>query len=254
MNELNEMFTAENNNETTSNARSLSGTAQLTTLSTSIASDILNAIDANFEIYKTQVAASKVEHKAMDSLIAAAYPIADVDVEFLKTLDDETIDGMLKSQQSKRSRSKGKVMTMDNYKAMMVGAIAENLIRLAAGKEKSAGSRRVSGSVEYTAEQLVELENDQEKLRKEIRNVQSKKSIMKSKEGFSEDSDGWQQLLIAEAALKGIRTETKTITVDDTKDALAELLGETDITTMKNSDAKELLKKIAALTAGKVAE
>lgn len=248
-NDFNEMFKADESFETTTNARSLAGTAQLTTLATSIASEILKTIDANFEEYKTLVAASKAEHKAMDTLISVVHPLDNIDVEFLKQLDEETLDGMLKSQQSKRSRTKGKVMTMDNYKTMLTGAVAENLIRMATGKEKSAGSRRVSGSTEYTAEQVEELANDQEKLRKEIRNVQSKKSIMKSKEGFDENSEQWQSLLVAEATLKGLRTDVKTVAVDETKNRLTELLAKvSDINSMKPAEAKKLLEEIKQLT------
>ena len=248
-NDFNEMFKADESFETTTNARSLAGTAQLTTLATSIASEILKTIDARFDEYKEMIAASKVEHKSMDNLITAVYPLDNVDVEFLKQLDEGTLEGMLKSQQSKRSRTKGKTMTMDNYRAMLTAAISENLIRLATGKQKSASSHRVAGSVEYTAEQLEQLANDQEKLRKEIRNVQSKKSIMKSKENFDETSEQWLALLAAEESLKNLRADVKTVTVDVTKDKLAELLAQAkDINSMKPAEAKKLLEEIKQLT------
>ena len=252
-NELNNLFN--NNQEAAAGSRSLAGTAQLTTLSMALANEILKTIEGDFAEYKELVARSKQEHKAMDDLIAKAFDLTIVDVEFIRLLDDSVVELMLKSQQSKRSRSKSKTMTMDNYRSMMIGAIAENLIRLATGKVKSAGgARRTSGSVEFTAEQLEELTNDQERLRKEIRNVQSKKSIFKAKEDFSEEAEYWQQLLVAEEALKSVRTvATKTITVDETKDALADILGDADVTTMKAGDAKKLLERIAALTASQEA-
>jgi hypothetical protein len=227
-------------------------------MSANIANDILKSVNDSFEDYKDLVAKSKGDHNAMDQLIAKAYDLTAADVEFLKELDETTLDNMLKSQQSKRSRSKSKVMTMDNYRSMMTGAIAENLIRLVTGKSKTAGgSRHDSGNVEYTAEELETLQNDQEKLRKEIRNVQSKKSIMKSKEGFSETDDRWQALLKAEEQLKGLRNDTKTVVVDETKDALTEVFAGVDpaaLKTMKNADAKALLEKAMALIAGKQAE
>lgn len=246
-NELNTLFNSENQ-EATAGTRGLAGTAQLTTLSMTIANEILKTIEGNFAEYKELVAGSKNEHKAMDELIAKAYDLSVVDVEFIRQLDETTVELMLKSQQSKRSRSKSKTMTMDNYRSMMVGAIAENLLRIATGKAKSAGgARRAAGSVDFNDEQLEALANDQERLRKEIRNVQSKKSIMKAKEDFSEEDERWQQLLVAEEALKGIRTASTTVVVDETKDKLAELLGETDVTTLKAGDAKDLLKRIADL-------
>lgn len=253
--QLNNLFSANENQEASASARSLAGTAQLTSVSSTIANDILKVMNDNFDDYKELVAKSKTEHSAMDQLIAKAYDLSLVDIEFLKQLDEATLDNMLKSQQSKRSRSKSKVMTMDNYRSMMIGAIAENLIRLVTGKSKSAvGNRHAAGAVEYTAEELEVLANDQDKLRKEIRNVQSKKSIMKSKEGFSEADDRWQALLVAEEQLKNLRVDSvKVVTVDDTKNALTELLGGVDpaaLKSMKNADAKALLEKAMALIAG----
>lgn len=249
--QLNTLFNATESQEATANARSLAGTAQLTSVSTTIAHDILKAVNDNFEDYKELVAKSKVDHSAMDQLIAKAYDLSTVDVDFLKEIDEATINSMLKSQQSKRSRAKSKVMTMDNYTSMMVGAIAENLIRLATGKTKSAsGNRHAAGKVDYTAEELEVLANDQDKLRKEIRNVQSKKSIMKSKEGFSEEDERWQALLVAEEQLKSLRVDSvKVVAVDETKNALAEMLNGIDISHLKAADAKALLEKAMGLVA-----
>lgn len=253
---LNNMFSENANQEATASARSLAGTAQLTATASRFTAECLKKIEADFENYKDKVAASKVDHSAMDALISE--DLQDVNVDFLKALDEATLDGMLKSQQSKRSRSKGKVMTMDNYKTMMTAAFAENLIRIATGNTKnSTGPRRFAGQVDYTAEQLAELANDQEKLRREIRNVQSKKSIMKSKEGFSEDDARWAELLKAEEQLKDIRTDApRTVRVDETKTRLTELLAQvSDINHMKPADAKRLLEDIKALTESeKVAE
>lgn len=248
-NEMNNLFAAENNVSTT-NGRSLSGTAQLTSVASNIAAKIIQTMNDNIEEYVDDIKKSQVDNNAMDSLIDKLGGIEEADVEFLRDIDDEVLDGMLKSQQSKRSRCKSKAMTMDNYKALMTGAIAENLIRLATGKEKHAGGpRRAAGSVSYTIEQLQQLEADQEKLRKEIRNIQSKKSIMKSKADFDESDERWQALLKAEQQLKDMRigTVSEIIEVDTTKNALQELLTGRDLTHMKAADSKELLEQIAAL-------
>ena len=248
--ELTGLFKASENQESAGNRRSLSGTTQLTNMSTNIANAILKTVDASFEVYKDKVAASKNDNDVMDALINEAFDITTADVEFIRQLDEKTQDSMLKSQQSKRSRAKSKVMTLDNYKAMMVGAIAENLIRYATGKAKSAGgAHHASGSLEYSEEQINEFVHDEDKLRKEIRNVQSKKSIMKSKEGFDEDSERWQELLAAEKLLKEIRDEhaTRTVVIDETKDALSVLLTDVDINNLKSADAKKLLERAAAL-------
>lgn len=231
--------------------RGLLGTAQLTSTSSEIANKILQVIDADYDNYKELVAESKVDSNAMDKLITSTYNLAEVDVEFLKELEDGVIDGMLKSQQSKRSRAKGKAMTLDNYRTMLTGAIAENLLRLAANKPKSAGGfRRAAGDVDFTDEQLAEMAEDQERVRRELRNIQSKKSIMKRKEGFTEEDERWQKLLIAEEQLKSIRVSSipgRTVFVDETKDNLRELLGEVDPTALKASESKEMLAKVKAL-------
>ena len=225
---------------TTTGARSLAGTAQLTNVAETITADIMQAIEADFDNLNELLNKSKVSHEAMDTLINQLYDMSTVDVQFLRELDEQTIEGMLKSQQSKRSRSKSKAMTLDNYKAMMTGAVAEALIRLITGKKKSAGARRVGTS--YSEDELKELANDQEALRKEIRNVQSKKSIMKSKADFSEESEEWVQLLDAEKALKDLRA-----TSDATKNALQEMLKDVSIDELKAADAKDMLKQILEL-------
>lgn len=248
-NEMNNLFAAENNVSTT-NGRSLSGTAQLTNIASSMANEIIQAMNNNIELYADDIKKSQVDNSAMDSIIERLGTMEEVDLDFLRDLDEATIDGMLKSQQSKRSRCKSKAMTMDNYRNLMTGAIAENLIRLATGKEKHAGGpRRAAGAVNYTIEQLQMLEADQEKLRKEIRNIQSKKSIMKSKADFDESDERWQALLKAEQQLKDMRigTVSEIIEVDSTKNALNEILAGRDLTHIKAADSKELLEQIAAL-------
>lgn len=237
--------------ENTNNARSLAGTAQLTSVANELVAQCIKKLNDNLDEYSADFEASKTDHNAMDKLLARLIDFDTVDVAFIKELDEVTIDGMLKSQQSKRSRAKSKAMTLDNYKSMMSGAIAENLIRKATGKAKSAGgARRKGGSIEYTAEQLEELKNDQEKLKKEIRNVQSKKSIMKSKADFNEEDARWQALLVAEANLKSLRVSsrgTQVIKVDETKDKLAEALADVDLEHIKAGDSKALLAQLKEL-------
>lgn len=248
MSNLNEMFNATENNETTANARNLAGTAQLTAVANELVAQCIKTLNDDLDTYREEFTASQKDHSAMDALLAKLIDFDTVDVEFIKALDEDTVDGMLKSQQSKRSRAKNKVMTMDNYKSMMAGAIAENLIRKATGKVKSAGgARRMSGSVDFTAEQLEELKEDQERLKKEIRNVQSKKSIMKSKADFSEEDERWQALLVAEAQLKAIRVSTghtQVVKVDETKEKLEEAFADVDIEHLKAADSKALLARI----------
>lgn len=249
---INEMFnTAENSSNTTTNARSLAGTAQLTAVANELVNAAISKLNDSLEEYRADFDASKGDHSAMDKLLAQLINFDTIDVEFIKQLDEATVDGMLKSQQSKRSRAKSKAMTLDNYKSMMSGAIAENLIRKATGKVKSAGgARRMSGSVDFSAEQLEALREDQERLKKEIRNIQSKKSIMKSKADFSENDERWQALLVAEEQLKSVRVSTggtKVVKVDETKEKLAEMLSDLDPSSLKAADSKEMLARIKEL-------
>ena len=203
---LNEMFVANTNETATTNNRSLAGTAQLTSLANSIVAEVMKRADADAENYQEKIVASQTDNNAMDELIRELYDLSSIDDGFIKALDEEVQNSMLKSQQSKRSRTKSKTMTLENYRSLMAGAVAELLLRQAMGKPKSSlGYRRTSGSIEYTAEELEAFKNDQDALKREIRNVQSKKSIMKSKADFNEEDERWSQLLTAEDQLKSMR-------------------------------------------------
>ena len=249
MSNINEMFSATENGTAAVSTRGLAGTAQLVSVSNNLVASTITTLNDNFAQYKEMFEASKTDHNSMDQMLSQLINFAEVDVEFLKALPEDVTEGMLKSQQSKRSRSKGKVMTMDNYKAMMSAAIAENLIRTATGKAKSSGgARRMAGSVVYSEERLEELAADQEQLKKELRNVQSKKSIMKTKADFSEESEHWQELLVAEAQLKGIRVvRERVVKVDETKNLLESKLEGIDFEHLKANDSKALLAQIAEL-------
>lgn len=250
---MSNLFAANENEATTIGARSLAGTAQLTSIANTISQELINKISTDTETYGEQFENSKVDHNAMDSLINSMMDLSTVETDFLKELDEETLNSMLKSQQSKRSRSKNKTMTLDNYRNLMAGAVSELLIRQVMGKAKSSmGYRRASGSVEYTAEELEMYKNDQEALKREIRNVQSKKSIMKSKADFTEEDERWGQLLAAEETLKGMRVGggVKTVVVDKTGEQLKAELGDKDVDSLNAKDAKALLKKLLEAAGG----
>jgi len=245
------LFEEANGREMTTNSRSLEGTAQLNSVASGIVNAVLQHINEHADELAELVANSQKSHDAMDKLLNECYDLKTVNIDFLKQLNSNVLENMLKSQQSKRSRAKGKLMTLDNYRNMMMGAVGECLIRMALGKEKTAGARRV-GVIEYTDEQLEALRLDQDKLRKEIRNIQSKKSIMKSKEGFSEDDEQWKKLLEAEEKLKALRIPARGIAVDTTKRKLAEMLDGIDINELKAADAKKLLQQALELARGEI--
>ena len=246
---INELFGT--NTETTTNARTLSGTAALTQVASAGAAHAIRRMEADIENYRDRIALSATDSAELDKLIDELKPLVDIESDDpLRFLDEDTVESMLKSQQSKRSRAKGKAMTLDNYKTLMTAAIAEDILRELYNKPKQAGGTKRRGSVEFTAEQLDALSADQVQLRKEIRNIQSKKSIMKSKADFDESSEAWQQLLTVESMLKGLRVGGRgstVVEVDTTKDALADVLDGVDIEHLKAADAKELLARIAEL-------
>lgn len=251
---LNNMFDEQNIEDSIrTSSRSLPMTAALTTTASQMANTAINLMEANFEQYEKLLAESKQSADAMDKLIAETLVVDDTTVDFMRDATEDELNAMLKSQQSKRSRTKKKVMTMDNYRSMMMAAISEKLIRQVLGKAKSSTQgRRAAGAVEFTDDELRVLAEDQDKLRKEIRNVQSKKSIYKSRDDFDEESDRWTSLCKAEEQLKELRVDG-VAKVDTTKVAIVELLDGKDLHTMKPAEAKALLKKIADLTAASAA-
>jgi enoyl reductase-like protein len=234
----------------TSNAEAMvqrgsDATMKLTIQAAQIAQEVMSKIKSGV-VTEEEVKSSMASHDAMDTLLEKARPFEASEYEWLQELTDDTVDKMIKSQQSKRSRSKSKSMTESNYNSMMVGAIAENMLRASHNKPKgSVGSGVASTGIEYSDEKLAELAENQEDLRRHLRNVQSRKSIMKSKASFDEASEGWQQLLKAEEQLKNIRVGAVTgRTVTPIKELLA---GIGNINDLKSGAAKELLEKINSL-------
>mgnify|MGYP006989494298 CR=1 FL=1 len=256
MTNLKELFANNNNTskEVANRSNQLGSTAELTRISTDIAREILKRAEADAEKYQAKIIESQQSHDVMDQLINEIYDLTTVDIEFLKAESKEVLDRMIKSQQSKRSRAKSKEMTLDNYLAMLTGAVAENLLRIAANKPKSAGgggARR--GTVTYSEEELEAFKNDPEALRKALRNIQSKKSIYKSKADFDPESERWKELLETEAQLKAIR-DGQTIEAEkaiEKTSQLEEMLATVDPKDLKAADAKDMLESIKQMLATK---
>lgn len=250
MTNFNDLF-KENGTANSNNAR-LQGTAKLVSICDMIAGQCMQKLSKNFEEYAELFEASTESNDAMDDLLDKLEAYKDVyeQADFLLDIDDDKIDRMLKSQQSKRSRAKSKEMSMTNYEHMMNGALAENIIRMVCNKPKNSRGNR-QATVQFTPEELELLTADQEKLRRELRNVQSKKSIMKSRVDFSESSDKWQALLVAEAQLKDIRVSTRTVSIrniDLTKDKLTELLKKVDYDLFTTKQLQDFADALAKLT------
>lgn len=236
------------------NARSLPGTAELTALATNEAHRILKVMEGDIESWRPRIQKSSVDARELDAILDEMKPFEVPEENIVRHLDMETVEAMLKSQQSKRSRTKSKAMTLDNYITLLTAAIAEEILRDVYNRPKSAGGfHRAAGTVDFTGAQLEALAEDQEALRKEIRNIQSKKSIMKSKADFDEADPRWMALLKAEQQLKDLRVggrATHVVEVDRTKDALSELLAGKDISKMKSAEAHEMLEAINKMING----
>lgn len=254
------MFTETTHQSGASRANALNKTAELTSMAATMANECFKYLMADKDKWKESIIESQKSHDAMDELINETDVVKDDSHTFLMLEPEAVLEKMLKSQQSKRSRTKAKVMTQANYITLMTAAIAEMLIRAALGKEKSAtnyGVRRVL--VKYTEEELEALKNDQEALKKAIRNVQSKKSIMKSKIGFDASSDAWHELLTTEEQLKALRDNAPIQTIVEVipedvlekvqkAEELVTLINQAeDIDKMKAADGKALLNQIKTL-------
>src|SRR5690606_2582700 len=105
----------------------------------------------------------------------------------------------------------------------------------------------------YSEEELEALANDPEALKRAIRNVQSKKSIYKSKADFDPESERWQELLEAEEQLKAIR-DGQTIEAEkaiEKTNQLEEMLATIDPKDLKAADAKDMLESIKQMLSSK---
>ena len=250
---LKDLFTSQKVSNNTKGGNQLGSTANLTRISEDIAKEIMKRAEADAEKFQQVVLDSQKSHDVMDQLIKDTYDLTSVDIEFLKAESEDVLDRMIKSQQSKRSRAKSKEMTFENYLSMLTGAVAENLLRIAANKPKSAGGGARRGSVRYSEEELEMFANDPEALKRAIRNIQSKKSIDRSKADFDETSERWQALLEVEAELKAIR-DGHSIEVEkavETTNQLEEMLATVDTKDLKAADAKAMLDSIKGMLATK---
>ena len=246
-NSIKNLFANESRQNQSVGGRGLTFTNQLTSVSEKTANEVLQKINELGDAVQEKVKQSMTDHDVMDKLIAELIDLDCIDTSWMAAADEEELDRMLKSQQSKRSRSKSKVMTVDNYITMLTAAVAENLLRKVSGKPKSAGGGAKRTEAGYSDEELQALANDQEQLKKAIRNVQSKKCIMKGKANFNENSDEYQELLIVEDQLKNLRVNTNPAAAAavETTSKINEILASADnVDNLKGADAKDLLRKI----------
>lgn len=247
---INELFATTEKN--LNSHRELSGSAALTKVASDAATALIKKMEENIDEYRDRIATSAKDNAEMDKLLEELAPYLDIEEDSpLRNFDEELVESLLKSQQSKRSRLKSKAMTLENYRSLMTASIVENFLRETYNKPKytSGGFRKGAALTDLTPAMIEELADYPDRLRKEIRNIQSRKSIMKSKVGFDPNSEAWQQLLKMERMLKDIRDQGSTtyVEVDHTQDALKDLLDGIDVEHLKAGDSKELIARISEL-------
>jgi len=217
-----------------------SETIRMTEVASMIALNVLQRVKAK-EWTEEEVVAIAKDHDKMDNFLKVNNIVELEKFDCIKGLDEELVERMLKSQQSKRSRAKSKELTESVFVAMLVGAICENALRDTYNKEKGHFGAAKGG--ELTEEDFQRLADNQGDLAKAIRNVQSKRSIAKSKIGFDENSESYQQLIVTEERLKSLRTGTQGSALLPIRALLVDI----DFDNMKAADAKALLAKINQL-------
>lgn len=260
---MNNLFVPTENGTATISKAALTYTAELTQVATNVAQEFMARAVTAPELdgdaaHADRLKQAMTDNNVLDDMLQEFTSIDYTSAMFLAEADEEELDRMLKSQQSKRSRMKKLPMTQANFTSMVTGAVAEILIRRVSGKSKAATTVvRLSGT-ELNEEQAAFFADNQDALIKAIRNVQSKKTGLKKKE--LEGSAEWNELLEFESKLKALRvggrpttTVVKTIevlpeavvqkieTLDAAKEVFAEVV---DIDKMKAADAKDLLKRI----------
>jgi hypothetical protein len=184
------------------------------------------------------------DHGAMNKLIAPFLDNGDIDLLFLHDSTAYELESMMKSQQSKRSRLKGKPMTQENYMNCMIAAVSEHILHSVSNKPKKTQGR-AAGNLIPTEDDCIKYTEDQDALRARIRNIQSMKSMMKIQDGFNEELPRWKELLEAEEILKGLRVAPTA--KDKTKEALWIIFREKDHTTMNKAQLIEMLDEIRKL-------
>lgn len=252
------LFTTEQG-AVTSGANKLNITASLTNVASGIASVVIEKLLEHVENVDTKEAYTKLfedsksDNDVLDSMIDQFTDLSVVNIDFLKEESEDTLDRALKSQQSKRSRTKTKNMTADNYKQLVTAAVSENLIRMALGKPKGTGGAVSGGSSSLTEEEIKKLTGDVAAINKAIRNVQSKKSIAKSKLDFDETSERYQSFLAIEKQLKQMRAEANGVQSTEATEALEkqeklkELLVNVNSKDLKLGEARSMIDQIQEL-------
>jgi len=135
------------------------------------------------------------DNEKLRNYIAAHIDFSNDDMTTIQS-DEDTVVKALKSQQSKRSKSMALELNANSIAKVISSTVGEMLIREA---NNLPYNNRAAATKSYTSEELTEevlqsYKEDQETLRKAIRNVQAKKCNIKKKMS----SDGETEELVAQ--------------------------------------------------------
>lgn len=235
-----ELFTNDNGTNSTT-SRALAQTASLTAYSDSLARALIvdaKKDEANADLIK----ASFTTAAAQDTLIELFCGVLSTDT--IVDADEDTLKKLLASQQSKRSRSKGKDMTLSNYISMMSAAIAETVIRTVMGKPRGASATAGSSATTPLSDgDLSVYADDLDLANRRIRSLQSWKSTHKHLEGTIE----WDCVVENIQKLQDLRPSTTTVKVikeDPRIQAVREQMKDVDISKLNKSEKDALLQDI----------
>ena len=236
----NSLFTQATTTET--GLKRLDCTAALTQYSDDTARHLLAAVNSNPDM-QDDLKLSFSDSAAQDRLIEAI--VGTVMTNTVELADETQLKKLLASQQSKRSRAKGKEMTVANYLSMMSAAIAEQVIRTVMNKPRGTSVVAGSSTMPLTEQDIVAYQSDLEAANKKIRSLQSWKSTHKIEQGTA----NWTVVCESIAALQALRPASSSIKVvkeDARISALREKLAGQDLSKMKSADKEALLQDILA--------
>lgn len=241
--------------QTTTGGQQFEKTAVLTQQANTVVTNMLsriNKIEGGTDEAQTAanlVLGAKNSIADTDALLDRYADLTEIETYQLRDLDEETVAGMLKSQQSKRSKSRSKAEHFPMFKSMLVAAVAENILRQLYNKPKYAsGGTGAKSKIDWSDEGLEQLAEDQYALRAAIRNIQSKKTMEKKRLDHDESSDRWQELIRIEAKLKSLRTAVD-VQPNKTNEVRELIYNIEDIDKLKAAELKEIIKEIKEMLA-----
>lgn len=189
--------------------------------------------------------------KIVDELLK--FDTFDEQADYLVTLDAKDADKLLKSQMSKKSRSRHGQATEANFQKLLSAMIGERLLRHyvpVIGKSGGQGNR--SNLSMLTDEELAKIAEDQNDVRRRIKNIASLKSTHKRNNADYETTDRWKLLIAIEAQLRSVLVAGTTQSAEvaeklHQRTEIANMLEGTDITKMSKADAQAILEKMQSL-------